>query len=320
MSILKCRVCGGNLILRPGSRIAQCEYCGTQQTVPLDAFDVPEAPAPAGLQLLPEYLDGVRLDRTLRVGGDDMRITLPLASGEILRYYFCLPPEDGTALLAVAASAELNSLLEQTEQTLALLSAEAQRFERDNAAHGGKPLSYDRLFPRLRSAEISAAQGSRRVHVLTLPEGATLPLAHIQANHDRVDLKTGAWIMGRMLKLLSFAHEIGLTVPVESAGILIDPDRHGLVFYDWSRAGRWPEGVPAQRRAAAISEAAALCLALTDEPDSCSPGERDYLALLHEMQRLQYDDALAAHRAFYDLIRQIWGIAFHPFTIHHKEA
>ncbi len=34
MAILKCKMCGGNLELADGQTVAECEYCGTQQTVP----------------------------------------------------------------------------------------------------------------------------------------------------------------------------------------------------------------------------------------------------------------------------------------------
>ena len=33
-TIIKCKMCGGDLLLTEGSTIAECEYCGTQQTVP----------------------------------------------------------------------------------------------------------------------------------------------------------------------------------------------------------------------------------------------------------------------------------------------
>ena len=319
MTTLRCRICGGDLTILPGSRIARCEYCGTKQILTPEG-DVSEAPqaAPTGLRLLPDYLSGKRIDLPLDVDGSRIRITQPLAEGESVRYYVCRTPEGGSALLAVAASKELNGVLEQTEQMLAALAEAAERYERENAACGGKPLGYDRLFPRLRCAEDAAVQGGRRVQVLTLPEGTELPPAVILDNGDRVDLKTGAWILGRMLKLLGFAHAVGMTVPVEEAGVLIDPNRHGLVFYDWTRVRRWPEGVPPEREAAAVSAAAAFCLKLTGEPDDCTPGERDYLALLRDMTRLRYDSAMAAHQAFYTLIRQIWGIAFHPFTIQQR--
>lgn len=318
MTTLRCRICGGDLTVLPGARIARCEYCGTKQLItPEGVSDAPQS-APTGLHLLPDYVSGKRIDRALSVDGARVRITEPLAEGECVRYYFCDPPEGGTALLAVAASKELNDVLEQTEQTLAKLAAAAERYERENAQRGGKPLSYDRLFPRVGHAAVSPEQGGRRVHTLLLPPGTGLPLAVITENGDRVDLKTGAWIMGRMLKLLGFAHAVGMTVPVEEAGILIDPDRHGLAFYDWTRARSWPEGVPPEREAAAVAAAAGLCLKLTGEPDDCTPGERDYLALLRDMAALRYDSAMAAHRDFYTIIRQIWGIAFHPFTIQQR--
>lgn len=34
MAIIKCKMCGGDLILRSNSTLAECEYCGTMQTVP----------------------------------------------------------------------------------------------------------------------------------------------------------------------------------------------------------------------------------------------------------------------------------------------
>ena len=35
MAVIKCKMCGGDLILLEGSTIAECEYCGTMQTVPV---------------------------------------------------------------------------------------------------------------------------------------------------------------------------------------------------------------------------------------------------------------------------------------------
>lgn len=35
MAIIKCKMCGGDLMLTEGSTVAECEYCGTVQTVPV---------------------------------------------------------------------------------------------------------------------------------------------------------------------------------------------------------------------------------------------------------------------------------------------
>lgn len=34
MAIIKCKMCGGDLDFRPGDTVAECEYCGTLQTIP----------------------------------------------------------------------------------------------------------------------------------------------------------------------------------------------------------------------------------------------------------------------------------------------
>ena len=34
MTVIKCKMCGGDLQIIEGETVAECEYCGTKQTVP----------------------------------------------------------------------------------------------------------------------------------------------------------------------------------------------------------------------------------------------------------------------------------------------
>lgn len=34
MAVIKCKMCGGDLVMEPGATVAECEYCGTRQTIP----------------------------------------------------------------------------------------------------------------------------------------------------------------------------------------------------------------------------------------------------------------------------------------------
>lgn len=34
MAIIKCKMCGGDMEVNEGTSVAECEYCGTKQTVP----------------------------------------------------------------------------------------------------------------------------------------------------------------------------------------------------------------------------------------------------------------------------------------------
>ena len=34
MAAFKCKMCGGDLIIEKGSTVAECEYCGSKQTLP----------------------------------------------------------------------------------------------------------------------------------------------------------------------------------------------------------------------------------------------------------------------------------------------
>ena len=34
MAVFKCKMCGGSLEVSDGATVCECEYCGTQQTLP----------------------------------------------------------------------------------------------------------------------------------------------------------------------------------------------------------------------------------------------------------------------------------------------
>ena len=34
MAIIKCKMCGGDLNITEGATVAECEYCGSKQTIP----------------------------------------------------------------------------------------------------------------------------------------------------------------------------------------------------------------------------------------------------------------------------------------------
>ena len=45
MSVLKCKMCGGELLLTDGENVAECDYCGSLQTVPTIDEDKPFKPS-----------------------------------------------------------------------------------------------------------------------------------------------------------------------------------------------------------------------------------------------------------------------------------
>lgn len=52
MAVMKCKICGGDLVLEPGSAVAVCEYCGSRQTVPQEkrAYPMDRPRAVLGLE------------------------------------------------------------------------------------------------------------------------------------------------------------------------------------------------------------------------------------------------------------------------------
>ncbi|MBP3197524.1 MAG: hypothetical protein J6N21_11040 [Butyrivibrio sp.] len=35
MAVLKCKMCGGDLVIEPNTTVCECEYCGSKQTIPV---------------------------------------------------------------------------------------------------------------------------------------------------------------------------------------------------------------------------------------------------------------------------------------------
>ena len=228
-------------------------------------------------------------------------------------------------LLQIAAAPEHNGgldraafLLERFARSGAQLDAEYAR------SHERKHLHYERLHPTLVKSFLSPEQGNRRVNILALADVADLrsivPLSNLlKKDRRRVDPETSAWIMGRLLKLLSFVHAEGVANRAMMANnVLLDPDQHFAITLDWSVARVFPSTVPAEHAATDIKMAAtAVFSALGGSVANNSwpyEGHEPYIALLRQLMLTGAPDADKALDAFYATVRAEYGQSFHPFT------
>lgn len=250
------------------------------------------------------------------------------------RLYLCR--QDGTGrqyLLQIATSVEHNGGLDRTAYVLRELKHRADELEVEYARVKTDPkvmLNYDLGFPELVDSFVCQEQGGRRINVLAFRNvedvSRLVPLVNItDKDRLRVDLRTSAWIMGKLLKLLVFAHNEGIAVGLLNGNnVVIEPDEHYVVIFDWSAAQTYSEEVPGEVQRQEISRAAQAVVVVLggDLKTGIFPDDGDKAYTDHIMRLVRGDrgDTERAHKEFYELIDGLWERKYYPFTTEPLDA
>lgn len=251
-----------------------------------------------------------------------------VAITDTYRLYLAKDVGTGTGcLLQVAKGFEQNGGLSRASFILDELADMSRHYDELYAKmHDGKHLHYDRLFPQKVESFVAEEQANRRVNILALTDvdniNRLLPLSNLLTK-DRVilDLKSGAWIMGRLLKLLDFVHPLGIALrSLRSNNVLLEPDQHFAIVLDWTKAFVFQTVVSPEVATTDIACAARAVLASCGIPEQgqlpymLGDGEDQYVGLLRDFANASESDARQAHAQFYQICHQVWGVEFHPFT------
>jgi len=231
-------------------------------------------------------------------------------------------------LMQVPVDMAFNAALDRSAYILQQLAADAEDLEAEYArTHKGK-LNYGLGFPEVvESFLLDADQGGRRVNVLAFRNvddvSRMVPLDNIiTKDQQRVDPGTSAWVMGKALKTILFAHSRGFSMnQLDTVSILIEPEVHYVVPFDWLKAEAHADGVPADTSREDIKQAARSVIALMGGdhmtrsfPKGVASDYGDYTEYLLFLAGGGQHDASRAHKAFYALCDTIWEPKFHPFT------
>ncbi|HEU5114525.1 MAG TPA: hypothetical protein VFT82_02035, partial [Candidatus Paceibacterota bacterium] len=175
-----------------------------------------------------------------------------LGETEEFRLYECVLPDGSPGILKIATTPGHNGVLDREAFILDILRKEAVAVEAEYARvkpDSKKKLNYAFNFPSLVESFISPEQEGRRVlivhfHEISKELADLAPLGHLASReHVRVDARTSAWILGKLLKILVFAHSLGITfVTIDGDNILINREEHYVALFDWSKAIRTSRG------------------------------------------------------------------------------
>lgn len=175
---------------------------------------------------------------------------------------------------------------------------------------------YDWLFANLNSSFMEPTQGDRRINVFTIPDidlSKLIPLTKLYGE-IKIDARTSVWILGRFLKFYSFFELLAASeensvarYPLFSPdNYLIGPEKHRLIYYNFS--GDMAD-VVAFDFVKAIAKFILDWAIIRDDSS-----EQRYFNLLKDFSEYGRNSFEKAHNDLYRLVKELWGIQYHPFT------
>ena len=266
---------------------------------------------------------------TIKSPKGQYRVGNILGETETFALYECFLSDDSVCILKIAKAISNNGPLDREAYILQLMREKAAVIEKEAARvePGMREMGYQRFFPDLVESFIAVDQGNRRVNILSLIESGEklsdlAPLEQLASReHVRVDPKTSVWILGKLLKMLDFAHFQGITVELDGENILINRERHLVTIFDWSGSTIIDGEVPSCDARMEISRAAKeVILALGGNPETgeipkdSQLKDDGYERLLFSLVDGHETNAGTAHKKFYSFVRAEWPGKFHPFT------
>lgn len=176
---------------------------------------------------------------------------------------------------------------------------------------------YDLLFAKLSASYLATANDLSRVNAFEIPEAnlnEVAPLAKF-FHEIEIDARSSVWLLGRFFKFYCFAENIrfangetAVEYPIFSADdYLIGPKNHRLVYYNYSGSTL---DVLANDYIKKITKFISEWTVFKDDDEA----EAKYHRLLDDFAANGRRTAEDAHRELYELVKEIWGIHYYPFT------
>lgn len=253
-----------------------------------------------------------------------------LGRTSVYNLYVCTAPNGEECIFKIAVDNTQNGIIDREAYLLDTMFKRSAEMEKNhfNAHPGSKhKMNCQHFFPRVIDAFIFEEQGNRRVLILGFPEICSkiielAPLEHLMTRENiRIDPKTSAWILGKLLKLLAFVHSMGMSLgQILGDNILINREKHHVAIFDWSKAKlSEPSSEQVASEISDVAEHVFLALGGNIEaaeiPDDSQLENGEYLHFLLRLIHGKQTDAQDVHKRFYDLLSRIWPEGgFHPFT------
>ena len=233
-----------------------------------------------------------------------------------LRIYTGKSDNGDSVILKVAKTYEDGSILTKEAGKFTALQAFADKIDKFETKRGGDKAHYDWLFAKLIASFMEPTQNDRQINVFTTPDinlGKLVPLAKLHKLTE-IDARSSVWILGRLFKFYSLFELIAADefssiakYPAFSPGnFLIGPDRHRVIYYNFTED---IADVVATNFVKAIADIFIDWVVIEDDLF-----DRQLYELIEDFSAHGRNTFMEAHGDLYELVEQLWGIQYHPFT------
>lgn len=229
-------------------------------------------------------------------------------------------------LLQLAKDKSRNEYVSKNALILSKLQFQSDSIDPTNS------FNYKYGFPEL--MESLVLNDGRQLNILNLRNSydlfSIIPIIKMWNGSTRIDLRTSAWIMGKLLKLISFAHLNSIEInDITGNNLLLDPKNHYTIILNWSNS-IIHDDIPKSIVSKEIKKAANLVVkALGGDLKRTHVNEADaeYTDHLASLLANGHTNASRAHYEFYNVItslcnnqQSVWHPGFHEFTILDKNS
>lgn len=239
------------------------------------------------------------------------------------RIYLGKMSDDTKVIVKIAKTFEDNPVLVEDAKEFNMLKSFEMHLRQFAKYPCADAVNYHLLFAKLLSSFTEETQGDRRMNIYTVPEADLAdmtPLPKLSSQID-IDARSSVWILGRFFKFYSMFeikreadHDDACRYPIFSPNdYLISPRNHRLVYYNFS-------GEIYDVYATDIIKSMSKCILDWVVIDGDKEDDMQYYNLLKDLSENGRQTAGEAHRDLYNLVREIWGIKYYPFTYRHRNT
>lgn len=257
-------------------------------------------------------------------------VTSDLGATDHYSLYACSCEGFGnTLILKIAKQKKHNGIIDREAMILKSMYLESELTQKEFQKIPGnedKYLNYHYTFPNLIETFISKENDNRRISILDFSPicnelNELVPSSHIiNRDNAHVDPRTSAWILGKSLKALAFAHNQNISLgDISLDKLLINKKEHYIAFFDWTAAKKSPVPLKKEvirREISQIGQLVGILLG-TDQswsiPKHIQLEDSRYEDMLKKLCTMKFSDANKAHTSFYELVYDLWSRKFHVY-------
>lgn len=269
------------------------------------------SPEAAGLKRKGSYEGSAGMFEIYGVGDD----AEPLVTTDVWRLYVAALPSGQLGLMKIAATSEMNDVLNKEEGILQIVQQAASDADDEAEGQGKRPYYFGAQVPAVIE---SFNAGGRHAMVLRFhPCIATYkqftPLSLV-VKDSRVDLQTSVWLLGKSLRLIDFLYRVcGIAIGhVGASNTLIETEQHGVFVPDFSSAN---DSAVLKDHLAEVALVTRMVWEAAGGTDSKDPPYDagimtvdQHAEFVEFLRRMINDPQIAAeeHEALYELANRIW--------------